>query len=51
MSELKALILEAEAIAKTASPTIRVRVARWKRGVWDYMEAGRKAYYAKQGVH
>lgn len=48
MSKLKALILEAEAIAETASPTVRVRVARWKRGVWDYMEAGRKAYFAKQ---
>jgi hypothetical protein len=49
MSKLEALIMEAEAIAETASPTVKARVARWKHGVWDYMEAGRKAYFAKQG--
>ena len=49
MSKLEALIMEADASAETASPTVKVRVARWKQGAWDYMEAGRKAYFAKQG--
>jgi hypothetical protein len=44
MSKLETLITEAESLTETASPAVKVRVARWKRGVWDYMKTGRHAY-------
>ncbi len=46
MKELGALMHQARELAVTDIEKKRVR--SWEKGVWDYMEQGRKKYLAKQ---
>lgn len=46
METLNACMDEAAVLA--VDPVIKTRVARWRRGVWEYMVSGREAYLRKR---